>query len=81
MDLNKIYESFYKHSRYDIGYILLKKVKKECNCTTDDILKAQSLHKVQEIKIGNRIVYSHTPIEDFGISKSDITKSKKKDIK
>jgi len=75
-----IYNTLKNISQYELdGYKILMKVKKKCKCKTEDILKSQSLHKVKEIKVGDRIIYSHTSINDFGISNEDIFKSKKED--
>lgn len=77
MDYEKIYQSLMKHRHCDgDGIIILNKVKKECKCSTEDILHSQSLHKVKDIVIGDRIVKSHTTIYDFGISHDDIRQSR-----
>lgn len=72
-DYEKIYKSLGKHSSHNLeGSVTLKKVKKECKCLTDDILCAQSLHRVEKVNS----CFMHTSIYDYGITAEDIRLSR-----
>ena len=82
MDLDKIYNDFKTIADKELdGFEILQKSKKKCKCDTHTILLAQSKHRVKEIRISNRVVYSHTTIYDFGITPDDIKKSLLEDKK
>lgn len=82
MDLEKIFNTLTTQSQYEVdGYILISKIKKKHNCTTDDILRAQSPHKIKKINIGRRVVFSHTRIYDYGITHDDIRRHQINDNK
>jgi len=67
-----IYNSLYTHSQYFSDEELLKKVKKECKCTVNDILTSQYQHQIETKKVCNRTIYLHTSIYDFGITQEAI---------
>lgn len=78
----EIFECLTKVSRTTVdGLEILSEIKKECNCTTDDILRSQAQNSVKTFNFGDRKVYSHTSIYDYGIEQKDIENSRKLDKK